>query len=218
MTDYFNCAKNALFESSYYQWWFDHEPESQSKHTKAKRVFLIALPFLGLYKPFGQAVSVYRESNRCISHLSEARISLFKKDLYSLASDLAMTALVVGSLAGTFFKFRAGTFALAAVDIALALKKALQNVLKGEYEEAIEGLLQTVSARLYLLIVLKGTLEVSFVTFLLQGIISLYQARVEQKAGRTPECAAKVAMGMIRFYQSHQQLTLIHKRELNYYL
>lgn len=216
MSNYFNYVKHALFDPSYYQRRFEHDlPDSQSNYTEAaKRVALIALPFLSLYKPFGQGLSVCMGSCRCVSHLSATGMSLYKKDIYSFANNFMMTALAVGSLAGTFFHFQVGMLATTAVDMALALKKAIQYVLNGEYEKAIDELLQAISSCLYLLIMVNGSLEISLASILLQGIISLYQARAEWKAGRTPECAAKFAMGMIRFYQGHQQLELIQKRNL----
>jgi hypothetical protein len=59
---------------------------------------------------------------------------------------------------------------------------------------------------------LNGSLELNLASILLQASIHLYQAASEWKLGKKPESLAKLLMGMLYFYQSHECYQLIQKK------
>lgn len=212
--NYINYLSHKVFEPLYYQRRYENDlPKTQTKWIDAtKRVALIALPFISLHKPIGQCISIGMGSIRSFSHLSDAIKAGYHKDFLSLTKHFVLTALAVTSVAGSFFKFEIGLLVTTAVDMGTSLTRAIQHLKQKEYSQAIEELFQAISSLIYLGILLNGSLEMTLASVLMQGILSLYQARSEWKQGRVPEAIAKIAMGMIRFNQGREYLQLIQKR------
>lgn len=200
----------------YYQRRVEHDlpPVNPGNDWKdiAKRVALISVPFISLYKPAGQGISIAMGSCRCFTNLAETLVAGYQKDGIGCAEKLALTALSVVALAGTLFNFKIGLLITTTVDMGMNLIHMAQHLSKREFDKAFEELLQTASSALYLGIMLTGSLEVLLSSVLLQGLTCLYQSRSEWKQGKWPEFIAKLTMGIVRFYQAHQYVDLIKKR------
>lgn len=213
MTNNVNYINHSTFEPDYYQRRFDHDiPEATPDWMETgKRACLIALPFLSLNKSFGKGISLVMGSVRCISDLFEI---IQAKDFIHSIAKVAKLAISILALAGALFSFQLGLCISTLADIGLGLIHAIQHLASGNWNEAMEELVQTLSSLLYLTIILTGSLEVILLSILVQAILNLYQSISEYKKGRWPECIAKLVMGMIRFNQADHYVSLIKRRDL----
>lgn len=227
MSNYINFIDHSTVTPDYYQRRFEHDlpetnpvknengtPQQQGTNwtDAAKRVTLIALPFISLYKPVGSTISLVMGTSRCVTHLSAAGISAYHKEISKSALQMFLTAIAVLALAGSILNFKIGLLISTTVDMGMSLVRAIQHLPKREYAKALEEILQTASSALYLAIMVSGSLEVLLASVLLQAAISLYQAGFELRERRWPEFVAKFAMGMIRIHQANQYVQLIQKR------
>jgi hypothetical protein len=112
--------------------------------------------------------------------------------------NLFQTAMAVIALAGTIFNFTIGLIITTVHDICLSI----QN-----FEWA-----QTLISGAYLTFMLTGVLEALLLFALLQGALSLYQARKEFLDGRIWEGISKTIVGLFRLFQADGYRELIVKR------
>lgn len=199
---------------NYYHRQFDNDlPTNNEKPPttvdKVKRVALLALPFLSLYKPLGQVISLTMGSARVIS----TGITVITADKMSERVKAVMqVGLATIAVAGALYQFTLGLYLTTALDILTNAYDAYKALRNSDYKRAVDVLLQGVNSALYLAIMVTGGVEILLASFLVQSLISFYQAHDEWKNDRIPETIAKVLMGMIRFNQANNQLGLIIKR------
>lgn len=212
----FNYINHIIYDNEYYQRQFENDlPKSNfiAGMETAKRVALIALPFISLYGPAGKGISVAMGSIRCVSHLFAGGEAIVNKDIWSCGGHMTQVALATLAVAATIFSFQVGMLIITIADIGTSLAAAANHLMEVEDKKAIAEIIQAASSMLYLSIMLTGSLELILVSVLLQGAISLYQAREEWKEGRWPEFFAKLIMGMIRFNQALQYVDQIKQRD-----
>lgn len=214
MTTIDNYILHSTFEPSYYQRRFEHDVPEQTPDwlETGKRTLLIALPFLSLYKPLAQGISLVMGSVRCVTHVFDAINS--REELLVCLGQVAKLALAALALAGTFLSFQIGLCISTTVDSGLSLFHAIEHLTNAQLTAALEETVQLLSSSLYLSIILTGSLEVILLSILLQGALNFYQSIYEYNAGRWPECIAKLTMGMIRFGEAYQHLDLIKRKNV----
>ncbi len=83
----------------------------------AKRVALVTLPFVSLYRPLGKALSVGMGGCRTLTHLSGALHAEGKKEWSQCSLELAQAALATLAVATTLFNYGAGLYITTAVDL-----------------------------------------------------------------------------------------------------
>lgn len=214
MFDYIN---HILYDNQYYQRRFENDlptADDSAGMETAKRIALIALPFISLYGPAGKGISVVMGSTRCLSHLYEGGVAIYyHRDPWTCGGHMAHAALAAMAVAATVFSFQVGLLITTIADIGTSLSAVMHHLRKGEYEKAIAEMIQAASSMLYLSIMLTGSLELTLASVLLQGAIALYQAREEWKEGKWPEFIAKLTMGMLRFNQALQYVDQIKQRD-----
>ncbi|KKL46582.1 hypothetical protein LCGC14_2344140, partial [marine sediment metagenome] len=87
------------------------------KEPLSKRVCLVALPFLSLYRPIGQTLSVVLGSSRAITSFNQANKNFNKKEFLLSGKNLFIATLAVLSVANTFFKHQVGLLITNASDV-----------------------------------------------------------------------------------------------------
>lgn len=202
----------------FYQRRYDHdlpkvegEPDWQAL---TKRVMLLTLPFISMYRPIGSAISLTMGATRCATHLNEAANA--KSESLKAPVELLQSMLAIYALAATLLSSTLGLLVTSGADTLISAGSVCGHLSKGEYVLAGEESLQTVGSALYMGTMVSGSLEIVLVSTLLQAAICLYQARREFSEGRYPEAVAKMVMGSVRLYQAKNTVHLIQKR--NYFL
>jgi hypothetical protein len=214
-----NCIQfvaHKTFEPFYNLRRFDFDLPKSIKpwRATAERVTLIALPFISLFKPAGRAISGVMGGVRVFTHLEQVGFAIYKKDIWLGVKQVALLALAVTSLVAAILQFQLGLIVSTVVDMGMSLHRAAQHLVKREYALALEELLQAASLAFYLSILLTGSMELTLLSLLLQGLVSFIQAQKEWKDGRHPEAISKLAMGCIRCFQGYQYHQLIQKRNV----
>lgn len=204
-------VKHTLYDPLSYDRNFTHDLPKKGAHL-AKRVALIALPFIALYKPAGTALSLTMGGARTITTLSASIKSATKNEKLKALHYLILTTLAVIAVAATLFHFQLGLLITSFADAATSLYESCIHLKNKEYIKAIESLLQAAGSMLYLSFMISGSLELMLASILLQAATSLLQARLELKEGRIPEALAKIAFGAIRFHQAKGCFDMIQKR------
>ncbi len=214
MQNNINYFTHKIFDPSYYQRRFDKDLPSSWDETSG-RALLLALPFLSLYKPAGNAISCVMGSARSISSLSETATGFRdpSKSYFYCFGKAGQTGLAVVSLSASLFHFQIGLLVTTGADIGIALVHVVHHLINQEWKLSLEEMTQLLSSCLYLAIMLQGSLELILASLLLQALIQFYQSWSEyQREGRWPEAAAKFAMGTIRLYQARQCIYQIERR------
>ncbi len=181
---------------------------------QAKRVALVSLPFLGLYRPIGSALSLGMGGCRVASHISQAIHLQDQKEWNPLIIQIVQISLSSIALISTVFSFTLGLFITTATDIGQGVSRASSHAWQGEYRQAGEEVLQGLASASYLGFMATGALEAMLVSTLIQAAVCLYQARFEVSEGRYLEAGAKIAMAGIRLYQANEYRQLIERRNV----
>lgn len=178
----------------------------------AKRVGMIAIPFLSLYKPIGQGLSIGMGAIRCYTHLSAAGLAAMQGDVLRCLWEVFQAAISVLAFVGMLFSFHLGLLISNIHDTVLSLIDAVQYLLAGEYKKALEQLLQALLSAVHVVVMLVGALEIVIVSFLLKGLLCCYQAFLEGNRGRWPEFIAKLLMGGISMFQGMKYIEMLERR------
>jgi len=201
------------FEPTYYQRRFENDlpktPEEESTSQKTKRAFLIALPFLSLYRPFGSALSLSMGTLRFSTKMIEV---LDADSLPDGAHKIMQLGLATLAVIGTLYNFTLGMMVTTGADFTYAFVACVEHLLQNEQKLAAEEFLQMISSLLYLGIMVYGSLEIIIASILLQAIVTFYQAYKEWDHERLPEALAKTIMGMVRLYQANGQYQMLKRR------
>lgn len=208
--DYF---AHKSFEPTYYQRRFENdlpkEPEEEGTAQKTKRAFLIALPFLSLYRPLASTISLSMGTLRFSTKMIEVFDTESLPDGVHKIMQLGLATLAV---IGTLYSFTLGMFVTTGADLTYAMISFVDHVLQNEQMLAAEEFLQMISSILYLGIMVYGSLEIIIASILLQAIVSFYGAYKEWDHDRLPEALAKTIMGMVRLYQAGGQYQMLQRR------
>lgn len=212
--NYVNCIRHAIYTPSDYYRRYDLDlPEIPEP---VKRVALASLPFVGLYRPAGLALSIGMNGMRTFKHLQNALQAEEKKDWENCAAEVGQAALATLSLVTSVTYFAPALFLTTLWDGLQSIISAVEALNKEDdskdYAKAFEDILQTLASAAYLGFMVSGGLEAMLLFALLQAAISLYQARSEFAQGRYLEGCAKLAMTGVRLHQANQYITQIQKR------
>ncbi len=179
-----------------------------------QRIALVALPFLGMYKPFGMLIAIGMGGCRVATHGAALWKAGEKREWGTLSHEAMQTALAVIAMAATMFHFTLGTAVTTGADVCAGMVRAYQHASKQEYDKALEELLQVVGGILQLAIMATGAWEIIVVSALLQALISLLQCRSELKQGRYLEATAKALLSVIRLHQAKGHWHCLQRRKV----
>ena len=202
-----------LFDPNYYQRKFESdipkESEEEATTQKTKRAFLIALPFLGLYRPFSIMISLSMGMLRASTKVLELFDSQNIPDGAFRAMQLGLAVLAI---IGTIYNFTLGMLVTTGADLIQSLVACTDRLLRADHNLAFEEFLQFLSSTLYLGIMIYGSVEIVIASILLQSAVSFYQSSSQYSNSRIPESMAKFIMGMIRIHQASGQYLLLKRR------
>lgn len=215
MANYINHFNHIVRHPPYYHRRYERDlPEGEEGRFQVKRWALLALPFLGLYRPIATALSLSLGACRTVTHLSSVFAAGREREWKRGAREMAQTSLAVCAVGGTLFNSTLGLAVTNGTDALFSLCRTGQHFYRGEYVQAGEEAVQVASSAFYLGTMLTGSLQIILISTLLQAGISLYQARKEYAAGRYPEAIAKMAMGTIRLYQAKNYAEFIQRQKI----
>lgn len=215
MNKFSSYISHITYDSGFYLRNFEHDFSKLCQGPileTTKRTALIALPFIALYKPAGGVISAAAGGARVVTCLSQTIASIHDKQALAAAGQLVHTAVAVSAFASSLLNFQLGLLISTVSDAGCSLHAATLSLQQGDYEKALQEILQSASAMLHLAIMFSGSMELALASLLLQGAIALYQSAGELKQGRYPEFAAKFVMGIVKFHQANIQLKAIERR------
>lgn len=170
-------------QPAYYHRQYEHDVEDlkpeNRRFQKAKRVAVIALPFLSLYQPLGSIISVGMNTIRTMSSLTQLEKAFIAED--SITKDKAIaifqTAIASAAVAAVIFGNIYGMAITSSHDILIDLYQMSIALQKHQSEKALEKFLQVVSNSLYLIMILHGSLEIIVLSFAAQILLELYKSQ-----------------------------------------
>lgn len=174
-----------------------------------KRVALVALPFISLYKPLGSLLSIGMNITRTFSCITLTFQAFATGDRQVIGAALFQTAIATASIAEAIFSSTAGMVITSGHDVVISLYEILQHIASGDYQQAFEGLLQLTNNSLYLAMLLYGSLEIIALSMLAQMLLGLYKSQSEFRSGCILEGISQMAMAGIRAYQMQPQLKML---------
>ncbi|MBA3722986.1 MAG: hypothetical protein H0W88_11395 [Parachlamydiaceae bacterium] len=177
----------------------------------SKRIGLVALPFISLYKPLGFTISAGMGTLRLFTSLSNVKILLknddtnWKDQTYQL---LQMT-IAVTALVSTIFMHPIGMIVTTGQDILIEIRELVANIQKGEKRKIFENCLNIINNSFYLALTLKGGLEIAIISLSFQCLIGLIASLKEYKKGNYLEAVGQLLMVSVRCNQLNSQLKIL---------
>lgn len=192
-----------LEEPVFYHREYSNDVKPVEKDSYAKRIALVALPFLSLYKPLSFVLSLTLGSLRTLTSFQNFQWG-----------SLLQTTLAVISLAGTIFAHPLGMLLTTIHDCALDCFHMMQHLYMGELANAVGKYGYLMNNGLYLALFLFGGVHLAVASLGMQLIIGIGQSLAEYRKGNYLEAGGHFMMGMIRGNQLYGQVQLlpIHSR------
>ncbi len=191
----------------------NHKVEDSTVLKQCKRMTLIALPFISLYKPAGMAISLGMGSCRALSDAVNLYGVTQVGTQQEILDQLLQTAVSITSIVCTILIQPLGMFVTTGQDLTIEAFALVNHVQKGEYGQAIESVAKIVNNTLYLCMFVGGGVELSIASLAMQVLIGLYQSRKELLNENYPEAIGHLAMAMIR---GNQMLGQVHTLQLKW--
>lgn len=166
-----------------------------NKNSLIIRIFYSILPFIALYKPFGQAITFVMDSIRTFCSFSEL---LEKKD----AKKIFNIAIAISALAGTIFMHPLGLCISTLNNLGIDINFLITQLHLGNTEEVLSSLLSIAENFFYLGTMLVGSIEVIALSILLNMAIEIVRSRKELKNGNFLEASSHLLMSFVRFFQA----------------
>jgi hypothetical protein len=205
-----NYLDHILYKPDIYHRRFDKDLNQEE--SVAKRIAVAALPFIGMYGPFGIALSTLTNSVRAYSHITEAVHAEQKGEWASMAKHAGQTSLALLALAVTVHRFTPGLWITSSTDFLQGAAETFSAFWEGDFDRGTSELFQTIASSFYLSFMMTGALELMLAFALMQAFISLCQARSDFSKGRYIEGVAKLAMSAVRLNQANGYLVSIQLR------
>src|SRR5262245_4418295 len=115
----------------------------------AKRVALVALPFVSLYKPASFPLAVVTGSLRTYTTTKQLVASIQSGDFKRIAYSFIQTAIAIICLASTFFAHPIGMLLSTGHDLILQLLELAKQLQKRDFRAAAESVAKVISNALY---------------------------------------------------------------------
>ncbi|MBS0629260.1 MAG: endonuclease/exonuclease/phosphatase family protein [Verrucomicrobia bacterium] len=174
--------------------------ESDFLH-EIKRIALVALPFLSLYKPLGFSLSLLLGGLRSVTTFAQ---SLQNPEL----ATFLQTSIALIALGGTLFAHPLGMLLTTVHDLSLDCFQVIQNLYAGDFWGALTKYTFVVNNSLYLALFLHGGVQLAIASLAIQALIGLSQSLSEYRKGNYLEAGGHFLMGLIRGKQLLGQVQL----------
>lgn len=166
-----------------------------------KRIALVALPFLSLYKPFSFSLSLILGGFRSVTTFAQ---SLQNPEL----ATFLQTSIALIALGGTLFAHPLGMLVTTVHDCALDCFQMMQCLYLGEFWSALTKYTFLMNNGLYLALLLNGGVQLAVASLAVQVLIGFSQSLSEYRKGNVLEAGGHFLMGLIRGKQLWGQVQL----------
>ena len=180
----------------------DISPTGEKPDNIYKRVALVALPVLSLYKPLIVPISMVMDATRLYT-------SIFELEGISAYIN---TTIVVISLASTLFHAPVGMIITTSKNIIFELSHLKQSLQEKDWEASLQSLVKIINNAFYLALVCRGGLELSIVSFAMQALTHIISSRCEFKEDNQLEAYGNLLMAAIRIFQGCSQFQLLQRQ------
>lgn len=177
--------------------------------TYSKRVALVALPYLSLYKPVSFPLSLAMGGMRVYTSFAQLIESIKMGDAKNISYAWLQTVISVISLVGTIFAHPLGMLISTAHDLVIEMAELIHHLQSGDWKKAMESCFSILNNALYLSLFLHGGLELYIASFMVQILLGLYHAQNDLRSGNWLEAAGHFGMAMVRCNQLHSQVKLL---------
>jgi hypothetical protein len=177
----------------------------------SKRVALVALPFLSLYKPLSLPISLAMGSLRVYTCINKLLDSIARES----AIEFLNTTISVIALASSIFAHPLGMVITTSQDIFFELAVLSSAIKQKNTEKILVSLTKVTNNLIYLVLLCSGGTQLSIVSLALQAITLIISSREEFKQGNLLEGAANILMALIRTHQGYSQFKIL-KSEKTY--
>lgn len=158
------------------------------------RIFYAALPFIALYKPFGQVITFTMDSIRTVTSFNQL---LEKKE----SKKLLKTIVAVSALVGPILAHPLGLCISTLYNLGCDLTAVIAQLQMGSNQEALNSILSMTEHLFYLATMVAGSLEIIAISMLLNMVVEICRSRKELQKGHLLECSSHLLMSMVRFCQ-----------------
>ncbi len=179
---------------------------STSSVDQILRVTRVALPFLSLYKPLGQPLSLIAGGARSIASIAQLADAIAKGNSEEINATMLQTAISTGAFVCTIFAHPLGMLITTGNDLAVNFRELLNAAEKKEYRKVAEISASALNNVLYLGIFFTGAFEFTIAAYSVQVLLGLYHSSGEFKKGNYLEAGGHLLMAGIRTHQLHSQI------------
>ena len=170
------------------------------------RITQIALPFISLYKPLGQPLSIAMGSVRVVTSFAQMASAIASKDPNAIGKTVLETAIAATALACSILAHPLGMVVTTAHDMITNVTQLIGALQSEDYQKAAEIGLHLMNNALYLGCFVTGSLEWSIASIGCQIFLGLYSSIDAFKNGNYLEGCGHVLMAGIRGKQMHEQV------------
>lgn len=164
----------------------------------AERSAYAFIPVFKLYKPLQLPLNVAQDSLRVWS--TSTKFSQNKTTYNALQVAISITAL-----ASTVFSHPAGTVITSMQDTLFELKYLIDNIQKGNNQEALKNAIKIMNSALYLTFLCKGGLELSIACLTLKAITLVISFLEKFDKKEDIEGCAHLVMACVRLQEAYIQ-------------
>lgn len=182
--------------------------ENKEESFSATRVAKVALPFLALYRPFGQVLGLGLGVMRTATSLKDCLTAEDYKQ-FSMAS--FQTSLAVLSVAGTIFFHPVGMAINTLSDMGANVYHIYEAGMQGDMFVVSKEMMRTANNVFYLALLLTGSIQLQIASFGLQVLVESISSYDEWKKGNILEAVGHVGMSLVRMNQSATSIAEMQK-------
>jgi hypothetical protein len=179
----------------------------QSSTDQAKRVALVALPFLSLSQPLQFPIALGMGGLRAYNNVTNVFECIKNNNLNDGGYYLLQTLISTASVAGTLIAHPLGMVLTTANDLLIEIVHLSKHIQAQDYEKAFESCAKIVNNALYLAFLLDGGIKLTIASLAAQITLCLYEGRKEWNAGHWLEAAGQMGMALARSVKLQSHLT-----------
>lgn len=194
----------------------EYENDLGKTHSKSKsvidqyaRVTKVALPFITLYKPVAQPISIILGIARTISCTLYLMEAIKSGEKSNVKYALLQTTIAIVSVASEVFAHPIGMLITTGQDLIINASQLVEALKSRDYVKALEISAHILNNSLHLALFFTGGLEILAASLSVQILLGLYQSSSEFKDGNYLEGCAHLLMAGIRTQQLNTQISII---------
>lgn len=173
-------------------------PEQCTWAGQVARVAKVALPYLSLYQPISQPLTLAMGAVRSLNSAHSLVAAIQSGERLAILRAVVELAVAVASVAGTIFAHPLGMVISTTHDLVLAIAGLVNAVRSGDREAILHASLQVASSALYLALMGFGGMHLMIASTAMQIAIGVVQSRHEWARGNYLEALGQLGMVVIR--------------------